>query len=64
MPGSGVAELAEAARTVEQRVDEQQAPAVADAIEGGLERAYAVATWAAGSVMGSMVGRGRGLHGS
>ena len=28
----------EAARTVEQRLDEEQAPAVTDAVEGGLQR--------------------------
>ena len=35
-PG-GLPQLAEAAPAREQRVDEQQAPSVADAVEGGLE---------------------------
>ena len=37
-PGERLAELAEPTRPVEQRLDDQQAPAVADAIEGGFER--------------------------
>ena len=59
-PGQLVAELAEAAAAAQQRVDEQQAPAVADAIEGGLERAGRRAAAAYGvvaSLMGSMVAR-------
>ena len=38
IPGSASAELVEPARAVQQRLDEQQAPAVADAVERGLER--------------------------
>jgi hypothetical protein len=36
-PRDAVLELAESTRTVEQRLDDEQAPAVADAIEGGFE---------------------------
>ena len=36
--GQGLVELAEAARPVEQRLDDEQAPAIADAVERGLER--------------------------
>ena len=38
MPGQAVGQLAEAARAVEQGLDDEQAPAVADAVERGFER--------------------------
>ena len=38
MPGNGLAELVEAARRREQRLDQEEAPAVADAVERGGER--------------------------
>ena len=39
MPGSASLELVEPSRAVEQRLDEEQAPAIADAVEAALERA-------------------------
>ena len=60
-PRQRLAELAEAARAVEQRLDQQQAPAVADTVEGGLER-QGLTLGGGGSVMRTLDGsRSRGL---
>ena len=53
--GQLLAELAEAAAAGEQRLDEEQAPAIADAVEGGLEGTRPMGR--------CRVGRGRLAHG-
>ena len=52
-----VAQLAEPARAIEQRVDDEQRPAIADPVEGGFERGRRCGATAAGSVMRAILAR-------